>query len=138
MQLDDPSYELRIKQTLIIKPKDFFIRASLREGTALSLENSLHLTQQAPMRPENQVNGRDGDLSATEHSSSPITILYGSNTATCQALAQKLAAEASNRGYKPNVQEMDAASRALPKNEPVVVITASYEGQPPDSAGRFF
>jgi cytochrome P450/NADPH-cytochrome P450 reductase len=33
---------------------------------------------------------------------------------------------------------MDSLSGNLPKNRPVIIITASYEGQPPDNAANFF
>ena len=59
----------------------------------------------------------------------PMTIVYGSNTGTCQALAQKLSTEARRRGYAADVKEMNAAVGVLPKEQPVVVITASYEGR---------
>lgn len=41
---DDPSYTLQIKQTLTIKPKDFFMHASLREHIdPVYLEKMLHV-----------------------------------------------------------------------------------------------
>lgn len=42
LQFDDPGYQLQITQNLSIKPKDFFIRASLRDGVdATALEKIL-------------------------------------------------------------------------------------------------
>jgi cytochrome P450/NADPH-cytochrome P450 reductase len=66
-----------------------------------------------------------------------MTIVYGSNTGTCQALAQKLSVEARKHGYSADVKEMNAAVDGLPKGQPSVIITASYEGEPPDNADQF-
>ena len=67
----------------------------------------------------------------------PMTILFGSNTGTCESLAQSLASMADSHGYKATVRAMDAAVNDVPKNQPVVIITASYEGQPTDNAAHF-
>ena len=67
----------------------------------------------------------------------PMTILYGSNTGTCESLAQTLANSALSRGYKPMVQTLDSAADKVPKEQPVVIVTASYEGQPTDNAAYF-
>lgn len=41
-ELDDPQYNLHLTSTLTIKPKDFNMRANLREGwTAVKVEQSL-------------------------------------------------------------------------------------------------
>lgn len=67
----------------------------------------------------------------------PMSIFYGSNTGTCEALAQTLANAASGHGYNARVAALDSATDALPRSQPVVIITASYEGEPPDNAARF-
>ncbi|EXJ74632.1 uncharacterized protein A1O5_02929 [Cladophialophora psammophila CBS 110553] len=76
-------------------------------------------------------------LGKASQCSKPITVLYGSNTGTCQALAQRLAAEAGLREFHADVRDLDSATNALPKDHPVVIITSSYEGQPPDNTARF-
>ncbi|KAK4548084.1 hypothetical protein LTR36_010804 [Oleoguttula mirabilis] len=40
-------------------------------------------------------------------------------------------------GYQANVMDMDAVVETIPKDQPVIVITASYEGQPCDNAAQF-
>jgi cytochrome P450/NADPH-cytochrome P450 reductase len=67
-----------------------------------------------------------------------MSIFYGSNTGTCESLAQRLAADAASHGFEATVVEpMDAATKSLPTDRPVVFITASFEGQPPDNAAKF-
>jgi cytochrome P450/NADPH-cytochrome P450 reductase len=132
LKLDDPSYELKIKQTLTIKPKDLYIRSTLRDGIdATSLDHRLHSTasnMKEQVRPRSLTPSVGGK---------PMTILYGSNTGTCLALAQRLSSDAVARGFDAKILDMDFAVGNIPQDQPIVIITPSYEGQPPDNAARF-
>jgi cytochrome P450/NADPH-cytochrome P450 reductase len=66
-----------------------------------------------------------------------MTILYGSNAGICEALAQNLARAASGRGYLALVDPLDSAVDKVPTDQPVVLISSSYEGQPPHNAAHF-
>ena len=127
---------MKVKQTLTIKPEGFYMRAALRDGvTATSLQAALssseeHVTSAINAHQQRNDSGTVSDLK-------PMTILYGSNTGTCMSLAQKLSIDARGHGYQATVMDMDAAVDFVPKEQPVVVITASYEGQPPDNADHF-
>lgn len=68
---------------------------------------------------------------------SPLLVLFGSNTGTCEALGQSLASSAEEHGFSAEVKSMDSASGALKREVPVAIITATYEGQPPDNAAHF-
>ncbi|KAI9815970.1 MAG: hypothetical protein M1827_001962 [Pycnora praestabilis] len=136
-RLDDPSYQLKIRQTLTIKPKDFFMHATLRDGVdVVHLEKSLHAD---PDHEEKASSNRKEakKLQTTGKPKKPMSIFYGSNTGTCEALAQGLATTAASRDYDATVASLDSATDKLPKDQPVVIVTASYEGQPPDNAGHF-
>jgi cytochrome P450 / NADPH-cytochrome P450 reductase len=139
--LDDPSYQLRIAESLTIKPKEFYMRASLRNGmTPLELENRLAGTSPPPLKREisEEKSANAQSMKTTQPSGKPLRIYYGSNSGTCEALAQRLAADAASHGFHPSVVDiLDTAKENLPKDEPVVIITASYEGQPPDNAAHF-
>ena len=140
--MDDPSYNLKFKQTLTTKPKDFYFRAVLRHNiTPTELERRLAgdfsgvgvptTTGTTGLIPPSV--GRDGgpDLK-------PISIYYGSNTGTCETLAQRLASDATNHGFAATVVDpLDAANQSLPTDRPVVMITATFEGQPPGNAALF-
>ena len=67
----------------------------------------------------------------------PMTVLYGSNSGTCEGLAQALASDAANHGFNAVVKPLDAAVGAFPSDHPVIIITASYEGDAPDNARQF-
>ncbi|KUI71998.1 hypothetical protein VM1G_07646 [Cytospora mali] len=138
MQLDDPNYEMQVVQTLTIKPKNFYMRASLRQGITPTI-----LMQR--LSGENSTGGdrgQDGaangiEVMAAANGDYALSILYGSNTGTCQALAQKLAGQCAQRGLRAEVQTLDAVMGKVPTEKPVVMITSSYEGHPTDDAARF-
>jgi cytochrome P450/NADPH-cytochrome P450 reductase len=136
-ELDNPSYDLRIKQTLTIKPKDFQMRATLRhdvDPTQLSIALGGAPTETAAgsrdRKPKVAV-PVDGKLK-------PMHIFYGSNTGTCEVFARRLADDATAYGYAAKISSLDSAKENIPKQDPVVFISASYEGQPPDNAAHFF
>ncbi|KAB8071348.1 cytochrome P450 [Aspergillus leporis] len=134
-QFDDPSYNLELKQTLTIKPNNFYMRASLREGLDVThLGSSLtasseHANEAA--HAKSAAAKKTGDLK-------PMYVYYGSNTGTCEAFARRLADDATGYGYSAEVDSLDSAKDNIAKDVPVVFITASYEGQPPDNAAHFF
>jgi cytochrome P450/NADPH-cytochrome P450 reductase len=137
-RFDDPSYQLHIKQTLTIKPKDFFMHATLRENVdPVYLEKLLHVD----VSKDGSATGKDRKIELSMGPGSPkkpMHILYGSNSGTCEALAQNLARVASGRGFHTQVEPLDSAVGKIPKDQPVVMIASSYEGQPPDNAAHFF
>lgn len=133
--MDDPSYQLHIKQTLTIKPKDFFIRAQLRDHmSATTLDRALASTSLE--QPTGQTTATPSKKTAAQ--GKPMAIYYGSNTGTCEALANRLATNAGNHGFTAvTVDVLDAAKENLPTDKAVVLVTASYEGQPADNAAHF-
>lgn len=137
VSLVNPSYVLRVKQNLTIKPRDLLVRARLRKGiSSIELDARLHdkAANVKAQSPPEQTNG------AVVHDtdSTRITILYGSNSGTCLSLAQKLASAVTLKlGMIATVSELDSGVDNLSSSQPVVIITASYEGQPPDNAARF-
>ena len=66
----------------------------------------------------------------------PLTILFGSQTGTAEALAKKTAKEAGKRGFAANILDMAQADLARLSGETnLLVITSTYgDGEPPDNA----
>ncbi|KAF4827867.1 Bifunctional cytochrome P450/NADPH--P450 reductase [Colletotrichum tropicale] len=132
-EMDDPNYKLKVLQTLTIKPDGFRIKARLRHekkpGDLFKLES------QPARRKTNP------DAQRPKHSTEPahpMTILYGSNTGTGEALARWLADDAMAAGFEAlTVTEMNNAVGKMPKDQPVVIIAASYNGYPSDNADDF-
>lgn len=139
VEMADPKYDLEIRQTLTIKPDNFKIIARPRFGRNQSILSELI------------AGGRAGDASThteakTEAASSEgsgkgqkIYFLYGSNSGSCEGLAKELSAEGAAKGFNTKIGELDsvAGGGKLPTDAPVVIITASYEGQPTDNARMF-
>jgi cytochrome P450/NADPH-cytochrome P450 reductase len=128
--LDDPSYQLKIHETLTIKPEGLRIRARVRRdarpiGRPSPSAVKLAAVAPAPAASLDLANAID------------LLVLYGSNTGSSEAFANRIAAEAPANGFRPSVARMDERASHLPKTGALVVVTASYEGQPPDNARQF-
>ncbi|QRV98645.1 cytochrome P450 family protein [Ceratobasidium sp. AG-Ba] len=67
----------------------------------------------------------------------PLYVYYGSNTGSCEGFAQTIATRAARNGFRAVTDTLDNAWSNLPKDGPVIIITASFEGEPADNAGRF-
>ena len=133
-RLDDPNYKLAINQTLTIKPKDLFIHATLREGIdPLHLERMMTVDGSEATQVPNLSN--KAESKAPEK---PISIYFGGNMGTCESLARTVAQSSAAHGFKAVVKPLDEATDHLAKAQPIIIITASYEGEPPDNATKFF
>lgn len=138
--MDDPSYTLHLKQTLTIKPKDFYVHAKLRNDmSATQFEQKIRSGVATPVKSHQTVDASNlkDRLAATGLAGKPMTVLYGSNTGTCQAFAQRIAADAPSHGFTAKVDTLDSATGKLPADQPIVIISASYEGQPTDNGVQF-
>ncbi|KAK7698545.1 hypothetical protein SLS64_012413 [Diaporthe eres] len=140
LRKDDPSYELRLRSDLSVKPDGFYMQVNLRHGlkathlsatTETSRGNSrlMQDTQVQSLKPSRIVYGAP--------KGQPIMILHGSNTGTCEALASVLASICVAKGFAPHVVDtMDSGIGQLSAETPVIMIAASYNGSPAsNSAG---
>jgi cytochrome P450/NADPH-cytochrome P450 reductase len=66
-----------------------------------------------------------------------LAIYYGSNTGTCKSFAEDIQTSAPDFGFQATAKPLDSAVENLPKDVPVLILTSSYEGQPPMNAGGF-
>ncbi|KAG8773052.1 hypothetical protein FRC12_002757 [Ceratobasidium sp. 428] len=127
----DPSYTLQLVQTLTLKPKGFTFHAIPREG-ALSFSAATVPNQTSGgAKP-----GKDVIGDAT-HGGKPLYVLYGSNTGSCESFAQDVAAGATTRGFHVTIGTLNSATGRIPEDGPVIIVTASFEGEPADNADQF-
>jgi cytochrome P450/NADPH-cytochrome P450 reductase len=139
----DPEYELRIQSNISIKPRDFSVHASLRNGLTPSKVEQMLAGKADETHAGLDTVRAGGEAARYDATLVPFTILYGSNSGTCEALARKLAADAAPNGFRTcKVDSLDSlmvSRNGTPRfgNEPVVIITASYDGQPPQNATKF-
>ena len=138
LQLADPSYELKIAESLTIKPADFYIKARLRHNMdPVMLLKSLHGGHIADSTKRDSVPESDAKDTVANTSAEPLTILFGSSAGTCEGLAHSLASAARSRGFEPTVQSLDEAVGIIAKGPPVIIVACTYEGQAPDNAKAF-
>ncbi|KAJ7154351.1 fatty acid hydroxylase [Mycena crocata] len=136
LSLVDPSYTLAIKQTLTVKPKGLHIHATPR-AAAVHLYATPSSTLMANRDHDSAASAPKGDVTAAAGTGVPLYVLYGSNTGTSEAFAQRIANEGPSYGFRPSIGTLDSAVGKVPKDGPVVIITASFEGEPADNAARF-
>lgn len=91
----DPTYNLELKQALTVKPKDLFIHAKLRDRSPIFRTSSTALHKRVE-----QSNIAAAAFSAPRGARRPMYILYGSNTGTSEAFAQRIANDAPNYGMQ--------------------------------------
>ncbi|KAJ6447384.1 fatty acid hydroxylase [Mycena sanguinolenta] len=122
--LVNPSYTLQIKQTLAVKPKGLYIHAAPRTGAGKLLvtpSSALIANRDASALKDSQADSAAAGV--------PFYVLYGSNTGTSEAFAQRIGKRGAVVWY--------SALGKIPNNRTVVMITASDEGEPADNAARF-
>ncbi|MGO2537180.1 MAG: bifunctional cytochrome P450/NADPH--P450 reductase, partial [Brachybacterium tyrofermentans] len=129
--LTDPGYEMKIAESLTIKPKDLTIRARTRlSHTQVRTHGSAPATA-APTAPASSA------PTPQDAHGTPMLVLYGSNGGSSESLARTIAGDGAARGWNTRVAPLDEATGGLPTEDPVVIVTSSYNGAPPDNAKRF-
>jgi cytochrome P450 / NADPH-cytochrome P450 reductase len=119
-------YELVIRETLTLKPQGFKIQARLRKP----IQRGVTTKPEAAAAPAAQA-------AAAGHGT-PLLLLYGSNSGASEAFARQIASDGATRGYATTVAPLDDYTGMLPTDGPLTIVTASYNGHPPDNAGKFY
>jgi cytochrome P450/NADPH-cytochrome P450 reductase len=132
VEMADPSYELKIRQTLTIKPVGWHMKVRLRPGK--SVYTGL-VTE--PEAPKSITSNGTGTPAQDNAGLAPLSIFYGSNQGTCRNFAESLQGAAASHGFAATVATLDSATEHVPNDRPVIFITPSYEGQPPDNGRKF-
>ena len=136
--VDFENYRLHIRQTLTIKPVDFNIKVKRRPGrVATGSPAAIGATAAASPAPVAQVAPIAAPAPGAASHHTPLLVLYGSNLGTAEGIARAVARDAQMRGFAATVGALDDHAGALPTEGGVVVVTASYNGQPPDNAVKF-
>ncbi len=128
--IDHERYQLKLKETLSIKPDGFKLKVRPRsdkdrtqsKGTASVATGAATPTQAAVARPGHNT---------------PLLVLYGSNLGTAEDIATRLADTAELNGFATTLAPMDEFVGKLPQKGAVVMVCASYNGAPPDNATKF-
>ncbi|MFJ7998248.1 cytochrome P450 [Streptomyces sp. NPDC096310] len=143
--IDQDDYQLTLKQTLTIKPDGFTLtpvrrtpadraagRAALPAGSASTAAGVPGAAPDGGHDP-----ARQAGLPVRVRQGTGALLLHGTNYGTCQDFAARLATVAGDLGCATDVAPLDAHAAALPTDRPVVIVAASYNGQPTDDAAAF-
>ncbi|QLE70322.1 cytochrome P450 [Streptomyces rectiverticillatus] len=137
--LDHAGYTLDVKETLTLKPDGFTLalahrtaedRDRVREALG-GLAGGATRTDRAEGQPES------GALPARAAAGTALTVAYGSNFGTCREFAEDLAGTFGDLGFATEAVPLDKIAGALPAGAPLVIVAASYNGQPTDDAKAF-
>ena len=122
---DPHSYKLAIKETLSIKPDDFWMRIRLRQP-----HERLQLASAAPSL------ANDDAIGSVAGTGQQFAVLYGSSLGTARDIAEEIAERARLDGFDVTVRSMDESFKggAAPQDKVIVIVTATYNGRAPDSA----
>lgn len=133
-------YELKVKETLTLKPEGLRIKlkARLNAHGERATEGSASPVSLVPSGPVNHADvSAKSDSTASSAHSTPLLVLYGSNSGSTEAFARRVATDAAARGWAVELAPMDEFAERLPNSGALIIATASYNGLPPDNAARF-
>lgn len=119
-----PGYMLSIKETLSIKPDDFFVRVRARQPhERIAPAAPVELKAAAP-------------VVAVSGGGQRLVVLYGTSLGTARDIAEEIAERARLDGFDTVVRAMDESfALGLEAEDRVLVcVTATYNGRAPDSA----
>lgn len=123
--ISDPhAYKLRIKETLSIKPDEFYMRVRLRAPhERLSVAPVEERAEETPVASVSGTGQR-------------FAVLYGSSLGTARDIAEEIAERANLDGFETIVRSMDESFKggAAPEDKVIVIVTATYNGRAPDTA----
>ncbi|HEX8555673.1 MAG TPA: cytochrome P450 [Sphingomonas sp.] len=121
---DPHGYRLRVKETLSIKPDQFFMRVRVRGShERLSVGVAEAVVEDAP-------------VAAVQGTGQQFAVLYGSSLGTARDIAEEIAERARVDGFDVVARSLDDAlsNGAAPEDKVIVVVTATYNGRAPDTA----
>ncbi|KAH7336792.1 bifunctional P-450:NADPH-P450 reductase [Rhizoctonia solani] len=127
----DPAYTLQMKQTITLKPKGLKFRAiPHKDAPSFSVIAPKSSSMSDPASTAVAANGG-------AEKGIPLYVLYGSNSGSCEGFAQTIASKAAGKGFCAKIDALDSATNNIPTDGPIVIVTASFEGEPADNAGHF-
>ena len=120
----DGPYTYDFKETLTIKPADLKIVTRKRR----TIDRSDPVDRRGSSVTPAAASNADG---------TPLLVLYGSNTGSAEGFARMVAGDATDRGWRATVAPLDDYENHLPVDGGVLIVSASYNGTPPDNAAKF-
>jgi len=129
--IDHQRYQLHLKETLTMKPEGFKIKVRPREDRDRAAFVGGPAARSVPAAAATPA------VVARLGHNTPLLLLYGSNLGTAEELATRVADLAEVNGFATRLAPLDEVTGKLPEQGAVVIFCASYNGAPPDNAGKF-
>ncbi|MCB1542181.1 MAG: cytochrome P450 [Rhodoblastus sp.] len=129
--IDHQRYQMKLKETLTIKPDGFKIKVKPREARDRANAPPAATASAAAPRVETAA-----PATRPTHNT-PLSVLYGSNLGTAEEFAHRLAETAEINGFATQLGALDQNIGAPPKDTGLVIFCSSYNGAPPDNATKF-
>ncbi len=126
--VDHTRYQLKIKESLTIKPEGLVMRVRLRPDIVRGSGRAAVTTTPAPKKAVRKVAASHG---------TKLAVLFGSNMGTAEELARTIAEDAEAAGFGTTLAGLDDMAGKLPTEGAVAIVCASYNGGPPDNAVQF-
>ena len=124
---DAHDYQLKIKETLTLKPDQFFLRVRRRKEHERLVVNAVTTADEAPTPGHPGVSGQG----------EPFVVAWGSALGTARELAEQLANRATDLDFDARSLPLDDLVEELPERGVLVIVSATYNGYAPDSARAF-
>lgn len=129
--IDHKRYQLKIKESLTIKPEGLKIQVRPRTDRAPMAKSS------APIVVSTQPNGAAPEADqGVKGDGRVLTVLYGTSLGTCRDIASQIADRAGSSGFQVTNAALDDYADGLPETGTLVVVTSTYNGGAPDSATK--
>lgn len=154
--IDFARYRLRVKETLTLKPEGLKIkvrpRAHAPSATVPVLEpagrngapasapaiSEAHAPATAEPAGTPGTPGAPGPAAGVPRHGTPLLVLFGSNLGSSEDIARQIAEGAAAQGYEVKIACLDDYAGRLPTIGAVAIVSASYNGAPPDNAAFFY
>lgn len=127
--VDHTRYQLKIKESLTIKPEGLMMRVRLRPDIVRGIGTAV-----AAPRPAAK---KAAPKKAAASHGAKLAVLFGSNMGTAEELARSIAEAGEASGFATTLAALDDHAGKLPDEGAVAIVCASYNGGPPDNAGSF-
>ncbi|AWN31000.1 MULTISPECIES: cytochrome P450 [unclassified Streptomyces] len=135
--IDHRDYQLDIKETLTLKPDGFTFTLAARTPADRAAVRAALAVLPGSAETTGDDAATDEGLPTRVPQGTGLLLLHGSNYGTCREFAERLADETTGLGFTADVAPLDAYAGTLPADRPVVIVAASYNGQPTDDAAAF-
>lgn len=126
--IDHKEYQLEVKETLTLKPDGLTMRVSPRKPV-------VSFTAASSEEVKSEKKAAQASLESSH--GTPLYILFGSNMGTAEGIARDLAETGRQQGFIAEVAPLNDYTSGLPTEGAVLIVSASYNGNPPDNADAF-